>query len=292
MAMTYLSTGDEAQGGAWLDRAANAAISVASTPMARRLEMWRGSHAASRDDLEGVIAHFERAAELAGQKNLGARCEALSTLAFEAARIGVATGDEGAMKKAKEAAVETLRTVRPMSGGLPFEADAHAALALVAQSEGDGETAAEEARASLDFDGETFITQYLHVLWVAGRVLIVGNAPEAAALREEILAGMGFVDMSIADPELKARWFGLPTHRELAEIVGFEPSQGGQPEDTVELGEDDLELLRELASGSNTDDRPRGPGGPGDVEELLAKLGVASQSEAIEYAIKAGVTWQ
>jgi tetratricopeptide (TPR) repeat protein len=292
MAMTYLSTGDEAQGGAWLDRAANAAISVASTPMARRLEMWRGSHAASRDDLEGVIAHFERAAELAGQKNLGARCEALSTLAFEAARIGVATGDEGAMKKAKEAAVETLRTVRPMSGGLPFEADAHAALALVAQSEGDGETAAEEARASLDFDGETFITQYLHVLWVAGRVLIVGNAPEAAALREEILAGMGFVDMSIADPELKARWFGLPTHRELAEIVGFEPSQGGQPEDTVELGEDDLELLRELASGSTTDDRPRGPGGPGDVEELLAKLGVASQSEAIEYAIKAGVTWQ
>jgi hypothetical protein len=196
------------------------------------------------------------------------------------------------MKKAKEAAVETLRTVRPMSGGLPFEADAHAALALVAQSEGDGETAAEEARASLDFDGETFITQYLHVLWVAGRVLIVGNAPEAAALREEILAGMGFVDMSIADPELKARWFGLPTHRELAEIVGFEPSQGGQPEDTVELGEDDLELLRELASGSTTDDRPRGPGGPGDVEELLAKLGVASQSEAIEYAIKAGVTWQ
>jgi tetratricopeptide (TPR) repeat protein len=292
MAMTYLSTGDEAQGGAWLDRAANAAISVASTPMARRLEMWRGSHAASRDDLEGVIAHFERAAELAGQKNLGARCEALSTLAFEAARIGVATGDEGAMKKAKEAAVETLRTVRPMSGGLPFEADAHAALALVAQSEGDGETAAEEARASLDFDGETFITQYLHVLWVAGRVLIVGNAPEAAALREEILAGMGFVDMSIADPELKARWFGLPTHRELAEIVGFEPSQGGQPEDTVELGEDDLELLRELASGSTTDDRPGGPGGPGDVEELLAKLGVASQSEAIEYAIKAGVTWQ
>jgi hypothetical protein len=260
--------------------------------MARRLEMWRGSHAASRDDLEGVIAHLERAAELAGQKNLGARCEALSTLAFEAARIGVATGDESAMRKAKQAALETLRTVRPMSGGLPFEADAHAALALVAQAEGNVEAAADEARAALDFDGETFVAQYLHVLWVAGRVLIVGNAPEAAALSEEILAGMGFIDMSIADPDLKARWFGLRTHRELAEIVGFEPSPASQPEDRVELGEEDLELLRELASGSAADDRLGGADGPGDVEELLTKLGVASQSEAIEYAIKAGVTWQ
>jgi tetratricopeptide (TPR) repeat protein len=292
MAMTYLSIGDEAQCGAWLERAAAAAVSVASTSMARRLEMWRGAHAAARDDLEGVIAHFERAAELAGQKNLGARCEALSTLAFEAARIGVTTGDEEAVKKAKGAAVESLRTIRPMSGGLPFEADAHAALALVAQAEGDGETAAEEARAALDFDGETFIAQYLHVLWVAGRVLIVGDAPEAAALNAEILAGMGFIDMSIADPDLKARWFGLPTHRELAEIVGYEPSQVGQPEDTVELGEEDLELLRDLASGSVTDDPQGRPGGTGDVGALLAKLGVASQTEAIEYAIKTGVTWQ
>ncbi len=290
MAMTHLSIGDEAQGRAWLDRAASAAISVASTAMARRLEIWRGAHAAARDDLEGVVSHFERAAELAGHKNLGARCEALSALAFEAARIGVATGDESAMKKSKQAAAETLRTVRPMSGQLPWEADAHAALALVAGAEGEGETAADEARAALDFDGETFLAQYLHVLWVAGRVLIVGDEPEAAALSAEILAGLGFIDMLIADPELKARWFGRPTIRELAEIVGFEPSGVSESEERVELGDAELALLRDLASGSMTANQVGG--GSDDVEELLAKLGVASETEAIEYAIKTGVTWQ
>jgi hypothetical protein len=95
--------------------------------------------------------------------------------------------------------------------------------------------------------------------------------------------------MLITDPDLKARWFGLPTHRELAEIVGFEPSEAGEPEDTVELGEADLALLRDLASGSVASDRP---GSSGDVDELLVRLGVASATEAIEYAIKTGVTWQ
>ena len=291
MAMTYLSIGDDSQCEAWLDRAASAAISVASTSMARRLEMWRGAHAAARDDLAGMIGHLERAAELAGQRNLGARCEALSTLAFEAARIGVSTGDETTLKKAKEAAAETLRAIRPIGGQLPWEADAHAALALVAQAEGDDATAADEARLALDLDGETFLAQYLHVLWVAGRVLIVGDAPEAPALSAEILAGFGFIDMLIADPDLKARWFGLPTHRELAEIVGFEYSRAIEPEENVELGEAELGLLRDLASGTVTANPLGGPGSS-DVEELLVKLGVASESEAIEYAIKAGVTWQ
>jgi tetratricopeptide (TPR) repeat protein len=289
MAMTYLSIGDETQCGAWLDRAAGAAVSVASTSMARRLEMWRGAHAAARDDLEQMVSHFERAAELAGQKNLGARCEALSTMAFEAARIGLVTGDETAMEKAKTAAAEALRATRPISGQLPWEADAHAALALVAEAEGDRETAADEARAALELDGETFLAQYLHVLWVAGRVLIVGDEPEAAALSAEILAGFSFVDMSIADPDFKAKWFGLPTHRELAQIVGFEPSQASQPEDSIELGEDELGLLRDLASGSVG---AGASGSSGEMRELLSKLGVASETEAIEYAIKTGVTWQ
>jgi hypothetical protein len=210
-------------------------------------------------------------------------------MAFEAARIGLVTGDETAMEKAKTAAAEALRATRPISGQLPWEADAHAALALVAEAEGDRETAADEARAALELDGETFLAQYLHVLWVAGRVLIVGDEPEAAALSAEILAGFSFVDMSIADPDFKAKWFGLPTHRELAQIVGFEPSQASQPEDSIELGEDELGLLRDLASGSVG---AGASGSSGEMRELLSKLGVASETEAIEYAIKTGVTWQ
>jgi tetratricopeptide (TPR) repeat protein len=284
MAMTYLTVGDDDQCGAWLDLAANAAMTVASTSMARRLEMWRGAHAAFREDVDEMTRHFERAAELSGERNLGARCEALSSLAFECARIGVVGGVEPALKKAREAATETLRRVRPMGGRLPWEAEAHAALALVAQSEGDQATAAEQARAALDIDGETFIAQYIHALWAAGRILIVTGEPEAASLSAEILGGFGYINMSINDADFKAKWFAMPMHRELAEIVGFEPSEAWQPVGG-ELSDDDLGLLRDLASGERA-------GGSDQVGQLLAKLGVASETEAIEYAIKAGVTWQ
>jgi hypothetical protein len=286
-AMAHLAVGDEVQCGAWLDRAAAAATSVASTSMARRLEMWRGAHAAIQNDLNGLVGHFERAAELAGMKNLGGRCQALSTLAFECARIGATTGDPAALRKAKQAAAETLATLRPMSGSLPWEAEARAALALVAEAEDDGRLAAAEARACLQLDGETFLEQYIHVLWAAGRILIVNNEPEAAALSAEITAGLGFVDMSISDPDLKARWFALPLSRELAEIVGFEASGAGAS-DAIELNDYELGLLRDMASGSLADR----DAGPAEVDALLAKLGVASQTGALEYAIKAGVTWQ
>jgi hypothetical protein len=52
------------------------------------------------------------------------------------------------------------------------------------------------------------------------------------------------------------------------------------------LTDEDLVLLRDMASGSLA------PQETGGVDVLLAKLGVASQAEALEYAIKAGVSWQ
>lgn len=91
--------------------------------------------------------------------------------------------------------------------------------------------------------------------------------------------------MTITDPVIKARWFDLPRHRGLAQIVGFDSSPGpeagtGAPELSVE----EHALLRDLAS--------RARSGSNDLEGPLAKLGVGSESEAIEYAIKAGVTWR
>jgi hypothetical protein len=73
--------------------------------------------------------------------------------------------------------------------------------------------------------------------------------------------------------------------RELAEIVGYESSTAEESEST-ELTDEDLVLLRDMASGSLA------PQETGGVDVLLAKLGVASQAEALEYAIKAGVSWQ
>jgi hypothetical protein len=231
-----------------------------------------------------MTAHFERAAELAGLKHLAGRCEARSTLAIECARIGAERTDEGLLAQARQAAEETLDMVGRMSGKLPWEPEAHAALSIVAHAEGDVETAAEHARLALDIDGETFLTQYVNVLWAAGRTLIASGQPEAAALSAEVLAGFGFISMTISDPETRSRWFGQPRQRELAEIVGFDPSSAwtGEP-GGVDLTEDELALLRDLASGTRS--------GSDEVGSLLAKLGVDTETEAIEAAIKAGVTW-
>ncbi|MFZ0626533.1 MAG: AAA family ATPase [Acidimicrobiia bacterium] len=293
-AMACLMVGSDDDCGAWLDRAANAAMSVASTSMARRLEMWRGSHAASRDDTESMIRHFERAAELAGQKNPGERCDAYSRMALECARIGSRDNDAALLERARVAADETLRIVGRMNGKLPWEPLAHAALALVA-AEGDPAKAADHARASLDIDGETYLSIYIPILWVAARTLIAANEPEAAALSAEILGGLGFLHSSIADPEIRAKWFDQPIPKELAELVGFESSQASDADQGrgVDLSETELGMLRDLASGPTGSDKSSAEVAvKEDLEHLFEKLGVASQTEAIEYAIKAGVTWQ
>jgi hypothetical protein len=137
----------------------------------------------------------------------------------------------------------------------------------------------------LDLDGETFLEHYVHSLWAAGRILIVNNEPEAPALSAEIIAAFGFVDMSISDPDLKARWFALPPIRELAEIVGFE-SSAPEESDSIELDTVELGLLRDMASGSLPES------GSDEVDALLAKLGVGSPAEALEFSIKTGVAWQ
>jgi hypothetical protein len=97
--------------------------------------------------------------------------------------------------------------------------------------------------------------------------------------------------MTMGDPDLKEKWFTNPIHREVAEIVGFDPSSSLDADESAgpTLTDGDLELLRELASGSV---ESAGEKTHGMVEDLLAKLGVGTENEAIQYAIKSGVTWQ
>lgn len=290
MAMTYLMVGDSDQSGAWLDRAAAAAMAVASTSIARRLEMWRGAHAAVRADVEAVSRHYRRAAELAGPVAIGERCEALANLAFEYARIATLDGDSSLLDKAKAAAQETLDIARQIRTRIPATAVAHAALALVADIEGDAATAAEEARSALDIEGETHVLYFVPILWAAARVLIAKGEPEAASLSAQIIGGLSYLSMTMADAGLREKWFANPMHTEVAEIVGFDPAASPADDlDSPSLTEGDLELLRDLASGSLT---PASGNAPGRVRDLLAKLGVTTENEAIQYAIKAGVAWQ
>jgi len=129
---------------------------------------------------------------------------------------------------------------------------------------------------------------------VAARTLIAADAPEAVSLSAEILGGLAYLSMSIGDEDVRAKWFANPMHAEITEIVGFDPTEswGEGDSEVPELTERELETLRDLAAGS-FGGRSAGRVDPSNqVEDLLAKLGVETEKEAIQYAIRAGVTWQ
>lgn len=288
MSLTYASFGAAADSTAWLDRAATAAMSVPSTSMARRLEMWRGACAAMRGQAEELKEHFERAAELAGTKNPAGQAEAYCALAVETCKLWATSDDANLLNRAAEAARNTLEATEAMRGQLPWESVAHAVLAVVADAEGRSDEAEEEARSAIStLDGLTHLLHFVNVLWAAGRVLIGHQTPEAGALAQQVAQGLGFLSMNMTDPQIRAKWFGIETHHELAQLAGFELSEDLAPEGVpADLDEHELALLREVASGSHEAEKDEE-----GVSGLLAKLGVGSETEAIEYAIKTGIQW-
>lgn len=288
VALTYASFGDSTNSLAWLDRAASAAMAAPSTAMARRLEMWRGACAASAGQAAEMRQHYERAAELAGFKHPAAKAEAHCALSVESAKLWATTHEAALLGRAKEAAMQTLEVTRSLPEGCPWESVAHGVLAMAADFEGRTEEAAEEARTALStLDGLTHVLHYVDVLWAAGRVLIGQKAPEAEPLKQQVAQGLGYVSMNMLDPDIKTKWFAVDSHRELASLVGFELSEGFAGGEAIELAPRELEVLRDLASGSND-----GSATQDEISGLLSKLGVDSATEAIGYAIRAGVTWQ
>jgi hypothetical protein len=210
-------------------------------------------------------------------------------LAVETCKLWAVTGDRTLLDRATEAAQNTLGATGSLRGQLPWESVAHAVLAVVADAEDRAEDAEEEARSALSsLDGLTHLLHFVNVLWAAGRVLIGHQAPEAGPLAQQVAQGLGFLSMNMVDPEIRAKWFGVETHRQLAKLAGFELSEdvgsGGAPAD---LDDHELALLREITSGS-----PEAEENEEEVAGLLTKLGVSSEIEAIEYAIKAGIQWR
>jgi class 3 adenylate cyclase/predicted ATPase len=289
MSLTHAALGAETEASAWLDRAAAAAASVPSTAMARRLEMWRGACSAARGDPVEMKERLERAAELAGNKNPAGRAEAYCALAIETCKLGAAAGDAVLLEQAAEAARHTLEISASLGGQLPWESVAHAVLAVVADSEGRRDDAEEEARIAIStLDGLTHLLHFVNVLWATGRVLIGHQAPEADDLAHQVAQGLGYLSMNMVDPETRAKWFAVETHRELAQLAGFELSESlGSVQGSTDLDEPELALFREMISGA--EDRKADESA---ITALLAKLGVDSKTEAIEYAIKAGIQWR
>ena len=295
-AMAYLDLDELDAAGPWLDRAA-AVASANPTPLrARRMETWRGLAAAARGDVGEMRTHLMRAADLAADDGRPAsRCEALSDLAWQSARLGLERNDPDLLELAERSANELLELAPHLSGHPPWPAQADAVLATIALSRGDEDTAAGLARSAQQrMTAAMQEDLHLTILLPVARVLRDVGAPEA----EAVLGYVGYAAAMIAqrtlDESVRVRWFRGPLGRELTELIGTSDVRAGLADGGGETDDADHALLRSLVQGLTNGEIAADLGiGEDDVVrrlgELFAKIGASSRAQATAFAFREGV---
>ncbi len=280
----------------WLDRAASAAAESPTPLRARQIETWRGLLAGARNDAAAMRQHLERALELAttGGQPAG-RCEALATLALEAARLGRNAPDPELLALAESSAAEVRRTVSVLPGRPLWGAQADAACAMVADARGDPGGALEFGRAALEARRVAMREDpHLEILIPAARtVLAGGTSEEQAAVRGELNLLRALIAQRTLDEDRRVAWFRGPLGRELSDLSReFElaaPVTDGASSPAPEPREQ--ELLRLLTDGrTNTEIAATlgiaEPAVERMLTEMYARLGVSSRSEATAFALR------
>ena len=149
LGLTHLELGDLDQAEQWLDRAARSRSRPDSSPRAPAvLRPWNDPGRGRRCRRNArALGAGSPARDGAGKA--GSQCEALATLALEAALLGVETSDEGLLGLAETSALAAKELVTVLPGHPPWGAEADSALAQVALARGAHE-AAEAARSALE----------------------------------------------------------------------------------------------------------------------------------------------
>jgi DNA-binding CsgD family transcriptional regulator/tetratricopeptide (TPR) repeat protein len=287
VAMAYLQVGGLDEAALWLDRAAEAAAASPTPLKARRMEMWRGRHAAATGDAARMREHLGRAVEMARSQGLAAACcEALALLAIEAARLGADRADAELLQVAEAAALEAAGLATSLPGRPPWHARAMAALTHVQSARGEAEAALQSARAVLaELDAseqeELFVDIRLPCLRA---ILAAGDADEASmvAARHRLLLG-GAAEHTL-DDDVRGRWFATMPQSELCALVGgmdaardaFRESplvvlHGSLPTASIDLNVEEQRLL-ELMTEARTD------------SEMAATLGISEDQLARQLA--------
>jgi tetratricopeptide (TPR) repeat protein len=223
VALTLLSLGDVPGAERWLDTAATVA-SAAPTPVrGRQLETWRGLARAAAGDAAGMRAHLERAVQMATASGKpAARCEALTKLAVCAARLGGEAGDEELLGLAEESAREAKAVAAHLPGHPEWDAECDAALATVAQSRGDIETAviaANNAVTALATNQHEDV--YPDVFLPASEILLAYGPPEAQAFtRSYLQLVVSRIAQATVDEEVRVRWLKGPIGSRLVALAG------------------------------------------------------------------------
>ena len=195
VAMCLLELGDVEGAERWIGLAAATASMSPSRPRARQLETWRGMARAGAGDVDGMLAHLERAVAMATEDGrASARCEALARLALEASQFvgdgassGATTAGEGArdasLVDVVEQSVAQVRELHPLlPGHAPWAAQADAATAMVALARGDVEAAVMAGGAALGaLQAGLHEDASLEILIPAARALFTGAPAEVQA---------------------------------------------------------------------------------------------------------------
>jgi DNA-binding NarL/FixJ family response regulator len=298
-AMAYLDLGELDPAEMWLDRAA-AAASEAPTPFrARLLETWRGLWRAAARDAEGMRSHLERAVQLATEQGRpAARCEALTLLAVEAARMGIERDDEELVALAERSAEEAKSIVELLPGQPPWGAQADAALASIALVRGEIEDAVAAARSAFQALNSSYQEDaHLEVFVPVAEALLAGGTEEEQEMvRKFLRLTLAMAAQRTADEDVRVRWLRGPWGRELVRLVGPLDEQALRPagDGAPALADADSKLLGLLAEGlTNREIAARL--GVEEVEvtrrlgEMLGRIGASSRAEATAFAFREGV---
>lgn len=293
--MAYLDLGEVDRARPWIDRAAAAAAENPTPLKARRLETWRGLARATAGDAEGMGAHLERAVELATESGQSAaRCEALSTLAVAASRLGAELDDDELLDVAERTGREAMELCGALPGHPPWVARAAAALARVALVRGHAEDAAELAGSAMESLRSAMHEDLeLDVLLPAAAVFQATGALEWDDVRQYLQMSLAMIAQRTLDEDVRVRWFRGPVGREMTRLAG--PIQPLPTADATVDGDasdgSDTALLRSLVQGKTNAEIAKDLDMEEDVVarrlgELFARVGASSRAEATAFAFR------
>src|SRR6185503_8693545 len=160
-----------------------------------------------------------------------ARCEALTRLAVEAARLGAASGDEELLRLAQRSAEEAKSIVALLPGHPQWGPECDAALATVLLHRGETEAAVATAFAAVQ---ELANTQhedvYPDVVLPAGEIILAAGPPEARAFVMSYLqVALSRIAQGILDEDVRVRWLRGPIGSRLVALAG-DPSTATAPD--------------------------------------------------------------
>jgi DNA-binding CsgD family transcriptional regulator/tetratricopeptide (TPR) repeat protein len=285
IALAHLQLGDIEAAERWLDSAADVASSAPTPTRTRQLALWRGTVRAQAGDVAGMRMNLDRAVEVAtAQGTPAARCEALTRLAVEAARLGAVTSSEELLETAERAAGEAKALGALLPGHAQWIPECDAALATVLMARGDVEAAVASAGAAIEaLEASHHEDVYPDVIIPAGEVLLEHGPAEAQAFAGTYLqVALARIVQGTMDESIRVRWLRGPIGSRLAALAGEAP---GAPSATdagpgaveaasgsaVELDADDRELMLLMTEGLTN-------------AEMAARLNVAEESIATRLA--------